>query len=83
METQETVTLGFNAFAWLPFADASTISSKRDEFLSIKFNPHGRILLCLKRYLEFTKIFDRIDTVMIFEADKILDNGSLSGLTAK
>ena len=83
MEMQETVTLGFNAFAWLPFADASTISSKRNEFLSIKVNPHGRVLLCLKRYLEFTKIFDRIDTVMIFEADKILDNGSLSGLTAK
>ena len=83
MEIQKTVTLGYNAFTWLPHADASTLRSMKDEFLLFKLNPHGRILLCLKRYLEFTKIFDRIDIDMIFEADKIFVNGSVSGLIGK
>ena len=79
METQKTVTLGYNAFPWLPFFDASLIRGNKEVFLSIKYNPHGRILLALKKYLEFTKIFDRID--MIFEADHILRmDGSLGGL---
>ena len=67
METQKTVHLGFNAFLWLPFFDASVINGNREEFLSLKYNPYGRILLALKTYLEFTKIFDQIDIDMIFE----------------
>ena len=34
METQKTVHLGFNAFLWLPFFDASVINGNNEEFLS-------------------------------------------------
>ena len=83
METNRTASLGYNAFPWLRFISASAISENREEFLSIKYNPHGRILLALKKYLEFTKRFDRIDIDMIFEANLNLANGTLSGLIAK
>ena len=83
MERKKTVSLGYNAFPWLHFINASAINENREFFLSIKFNPHGRILLALKKYLEFTKTFDRIDINMIFESDQTLVNGTLCGLIAK
>ena len=83
METNRTASLGYNAFPWLRFISASAISENREEFLSIKYNPHGRILLALKQHLEFTKIFDRIDIDVVFEAERTLINGTRSGLLGK
>lgn len=80
MDCQREILLGYDAFPLAPFET----EGQQLEFLSLKLNPQGRLLLALIQYLQqHTNYFDKTNFVVTHEKPGIWHNGTWGGLVRK